>query len=93
MAAFATRSADEWQAQTTELIQHELPQSHGVENSSMVNNSVTQNASRLPKAKKHHPKMDFKNDLHEADRHPNQREKRQVSQLQNLRMVGAGRDL
>lgn len=50
VAAFAVRNTDEWQAQTTELIQHQLSQSHSVENTSMVNSSVTQNLSHLPKA-------------------------------------------
>lgn len=80
VAAFAVRNTDEWQAQTTELIQHRLSQSHGMENSSMVNNSVTQNPSYLPKAKTTTQKW-ILNDLHEADCFPNQRKKRQISQL------------
>lgn len=50
-AAFTIPNTDEWQAQKTELREHELSQSQGMENSSTVNSSVTQNPSHLPRAK------------------------------------------
>lgn len=51
VAAFTIRNTDEWQAQKTELTEHKLSQSQGMENSSLVNNSVTQNPSHFPKGK------------------------------------------
>lgn len=74
MAAFTIRNTDEWQAQKTELTEHKLSQSQGMENSSLVNNSVTQNPSHLPKGESHHPKMDL-NDLHKADHLPTEGKK------------------
>jgi len=48
VAAFTIRNTDEWQAQKTELTEHKLSQSQGMENSSLVNNSVTQNLLLFP---------------------------------------------